>query len=181
MWLCRARMGPLVADPDICPPGQHAVPDEHAPLMSTIMSDAVQDDATEVGVHLAVCIAATNIQSLMCWPSCTLYLHSAHGQAASIDFYRCQAARTRAYEIVGMYWSLHQKSFHLGQDRVVACRHPRLQPKMAPARSQTQTANHQKSPTRSVHGKMMFRMRAGLSPHLLAEPHLPDLWSRCLI
>ncbi len=83
-------MGPLVADPDICHPGQHAVPDEHAPLMSIMMSDAVQDDATEVGVHLAVCIAATSIQSLMCWPSCTLYLRSAHGQAASIDFCRCQ-------------------------------------------------------------------------------------------
>lgn len=43
----RARVGPLAADPDICPPGQHAVPDEHAPLMSMTMCDAVQSDAAE--------------------------------------------------------------------------------------------------------------------------------------
>ncbi|DBA71965.1 TPA: hypothetical protein ACH3X2_010713 [Trebouxia sp. C0005] len=41
----RARAGSLAADPDVCPPGQHAVPDEHAPLMSTTVSD--EDDATE--------------------------------------------------------------------------------------------------------------------------------------
>ncbi|DBA83628.1 hypothetical protein WJX77_000101 [Trebouxia sp. C0004] len=43
----RVRVGPLAADPNTCPPGQHAVPDVHAPLMSTTMSDAVEDDATE--------------------------------------------------------------------------------------------------------------------------------------
>lgn len=58
MWLCRARAGSLAADPDVCPPGQHAVPDEHAPLMSTTVSD--EDDATEVGLHLALLMAATN-------------------------------------------------------------------------------------------------------------------------
>ena len=60
VWLCRARMGPLAADPDICPPGQHAVPDEQAPLISTMTSDVVEDDAAEVGLHPAVLIAATN-------------------------------------------------------------------------------------------------------------------------
>ena len=58
MWLCRARMGPLAADPDICPPGQHAVPVEQAPLISTMTSDAVEDDAAEVGLHPAGLIAA---------------------------------------------------------------------------------------------------------------------------
>ena len=57
MWVCRVRVGPLAADPHICPPGQYAVPDEHAPLMSMTMSD---DDATEVSLHAAALIAATN-------------------------------------------------------------------------------------------------------------------------
>ncbi len=63
MWVCRARVGPLAADPHICPPGQHAVTDEHAPLMSMTMSDAVDDDATEVSLHAAALIAATNSDS----------------------------------------------------------------------------------------------------------------------
>jgi len=59
-------VGPLAADPDIAPPGQHAVQDEHAPLMSMTMSDAVEDDATEVSLHSALLTAATNTQTLMC-------------------------------------------------------------------------------------------------------------------
>lgn len=63
VWVCRARVGPLAADPHICPPGQHAVPDEHAPLMSMTMSDAVEDDASEVSLHAAALSAAKKSDS----------------------------------------------------------------------------------------------------------------------
>ncbi len=46
--LCRMRVELPLADPNICPPRQHAAPDEHAPLLSTALALAVEDDVTQV-------------------------------------------------------------------------------------------------------------------------------------
>ena len=42
--------GTPAADPNISPPRQHAAPDEHAPLLSDPLTQATEEDESEVSV-----------------------------------------------------------------------------------------------------------------------------------